>query len=60
MSQINTNANNGFGNTNWNQISVRVGQAQGSSCGKDRSGCSNNHRNNSITTYLFEGKMKDC
>ena len=56
MSQTNTNANNG---QNRNQISGRGGQGQGGPNGSGRGDCRNGCRNNSITKYSFEWKMKD-
>ena len=59
MFQTNTNTNNGSGNTNQNQISGKSGQGQRGSGVRDSSGWGNNCGNNSITRYLFEGKLKD-
>ena len=56
MSNTNTNTNNG---QNRNQISRRGGQGQRGPSGGGPSDCRNNHRNQTITNYLYEGKMKD-
>ena len=71
MSQTNTNPNTGSGNTNRKQITGKSGRVRGGSggrghinrgddcggnCGGDFGG---NCRNNSITKYSFEGKIKD-
>ena len=58
MFQTNTNTNNGFGSTNWNQIFGRNGQGQRGSSIRGCSNCGNDCRNNSIAKYLFEGEMK--
>ena len=59
MSETKTNSNNNSSNTNWNQVSWRSGRNQRGSGSRGRSGRDNNCRNNPITKYLFEGKMKD-
>ena len=56
MSQTNTNANNG---QNRNQNSGRGGRGRGAPNGSGRGNRRNGRRNNSITKYTFEGKIKD-
>ena len=56
MSQTNTQANNG---QNRNQNSGRGGRGRGPNSGSGRGDRRNDHRNKTIATYAFEGKMKD-
>ena len=59
MSQTNTNTNPRVGNTNQNRNAGRGGWGQRGSDGKGHSSRGSDHRNNSISKYSFEGKMKD-
>ena len=59
MSQINTDTNNCSSNTNWNQISEKVGRSQGVPGGRDRGDCSNGCGKNLIAKYSVKGKMNN-